>query len=81
MRGQWISNSSARFGTFSGLRLAAASVSLPDCADATVGVGGEIEEGRQGRLIDSTIHTAEVHWYEAHGIGRRDIKIKFPLLD
>ncbi len=33
------------------------------------------------RLIDGTIHTAEVHWYEAHGIGRKEVKIKFPLLD
>ena len=33
------------------------------------------------RLIDGTSHTAEVHWYEAHGIGRRELKIKFPLLD
>ena len=33
------------------------------------------------RLIDGTVHTAEVHWYEAHGIGRKEIKIKFPLLD
>jgi hypothetical protein len=24
---------------------------------------------------------AEVHWYEAHGVGRREMKIKFPLLD
>ena len=22
------------------------------------------------RLIDGTIHTAELHWYEAHGIGK-----------
>ena len=28
------------------------------------------------RLLDGTIHKAEVHWYEAHGIGRRDFKIK-----
>lgn len=28
------------------------------------------------RLQDGTIHTAEVHWYEAHGIGKREIKIK-----
>jgi hypothetical protein len=35
----------------------------------------------QVRLIDGTIHTAEVHWYEAHGIGRKELKIKFPLLD
>lgn len=33
------------------------------------------------RLIDGTIHTAELHWYEAHGIGRKELKIKFPLLD
>ena len=33
------------------------------------------------RLIDGTLHTAEVHWYEAHGIGRKELKIKFPLLD
>ena len=33
------------------------------------------------RLIDGTIHTAEVHWYESHGIGRKELKIKFPLLD
>ena len=33
------------------------------------------------RLLDGTIHTAEIHWYEAHGIGRREMKIKFPLLD
>ncbi|HJW76905.1 MAG TPA: hypothetical protein VJ787_14785 [Thermoleophilia bacterium] len=33
------------------------------------------------RLQDGTVHNAEVHWYEAHGIGRREMKIKFPLLD
>lgn len=33
------------------------------------------------RLLDGTIHTAEVHWYEAHGIGRKELKLKFPLLD
>jgi len=33
------------------------------------------------RLEDDTIHTAEVHWYEAHGIGRKEFKIKFPLID
>ena len=33
------------------------------------------------RLVDGTVHQAEVHWYEAQGIGRREMKIKFPLLD
>ena len=28
------------------------------------------------RLADGTILNAEVHWYEAHGIGRREFKIK-----
>jgi hypothetical protein len=32
------------------------------------------------RLRDRTVHRAEVPWYEAHGIGRREMKIKFPLL-
>jgi hypothetical protein len=33
------------------------------------------------RLQDGTVHTAEIHWYEAHGIGRKELKLKFPLLD
>ena len=28
------------------------------------------------RLQDGTMCKAELHWYEAHGIGRREIKIK-----
>jgi hypothetical protein len=28
------------------------------------------------RLRDGTTWQAEVHWYEAHGIGRRRMKIK-----
>jgi len=28
------------------------------------------------RLEDGTMTEAEIHWYEAHGIGRRWIKIK-----
>jgi hypothetical protein len=28
------------------------------------------------RLPDTTICKAEVHWYEAHGIGKKEIKIK-----
>ena len=27
-------------------------------------------------IADGTIGEAEIHWYEAHGIGRRDFKIK-----
>jgi hypothetical protein len=28
------------------------------------------------RLADSTIWKAELHWYEASGIGRKEFKIK-----
>jgi hypothetical protein len=28
------------------------------------------------RLADGSIRTAEVHWYEAAGIGRKEFKIK-----
>jgi hypothetical protein len=28
------------------------------------------------RLPDGRIGKAEIHWYEAHGIGRKEIKIK-----
>jgi len=27
-------------------------------------------------LPDGTVAIAELHWYEAHGIGRKDMKIK-----
>ncbi|MDB9314931.1 hypothetical protein PN462_17590 [Spirulina sp. CS-785/01] len=30
----------------------------------------------QVRLPDGTIHLAEIHWYEAHGIGKKEFKIK-----
>ena len=33
------------------------------------------------RLFDGTIRLAEVHWYEAHGVGRREFKLKLPFLD
>jgi hypothetical protein len=28
------------------------------------------------RISDSRVRVAEIHWYEAHGIGKRDGKIK-----
>ena len=33
----------------------------------------------QIRLPDGSIHKAELHWYEASGIGRREFKIKYLL--
>lgn len=31
------------------------------------------------RLEDNSVHTAEIRWYEAHGIGKREQKIKYIL--
>jgi hypothetical protein len=31
------------------------------------------------RFMDGTIHLAEIHWYEAAGIGRKEYKIKYLL--
>lgn len=28
------------------------------------------------RLADGVLALAEVHWYEAHGVGRREMKVK-----
>jgi hypothetical protein len=28
------------------------------------------------RLPDGSVHEAEIHWYEASGIGRKEFKIK-----
>ena len=33
------------------------------------------------RLADGTVLEAELHWYEAHGIGRRELKVKDLLED
>ena len=33
------------------------------------------------QLIDSSVRLAEVHWYQADNIGKREFKIKLPFLD
>ena len=33
------------------------------------------------RLTSGRIRLAEVHWYEAHGIGKREFKLKLPFLN
>jgi hypothetical protein len=32
-------------------------------------------------LVSGRIRLAEIHWYEAHGIGKREFKIKLPFLE
>jgi hypothetical protein len=35
----------------------------------------------QVRLANGRIRLVEIHWYEAHGIGKREFKLKLPFLD
>jgi hypothetical protein len=28
------------------------------------------------QLIDGSVRNAEIHWYEAHGVGKKETKIK-----
>ena len=35
----------------------------------------------QVRLPNGRIRMAQIHWYEAHGIGKREFKLKLPFLD
>ncbi len=35
----------------------------------------------QVRLSSGRIRLAALHWYEAHGIGKREFKLKLPFLD
>ena len=37
---------------------------------------GAIEDIATVRLANSKLRLVELHWYEAHGIGKRDVKIK-----
>jgi hypothetical protein len=33
------------------------------------------------RLLSGKIRLAEIHWYMAHGIGKKEFKLKLPFLD
>lgn len=33
------------------------------------------------KLSNNSIRLSEIHWYEAHGIGKREFKLKLPFLD
>jgi hypothetical protein len=35
----------------------------------------------QVQLPNGSIRLAEIHWYEAHGIGKKEFKLKLPFLD
>ncbi len=55
---------------------ALASANCPDCGAPMVRAAGKRKGIARVRLADGAEHRAEVHWYEAHGVGRKEMKVK-----
>jgi hypothetical protein len=64
----------------SGIQTIAAGAAIRDVRRLRRSYGRGHWRKRKGfasvRLSDGTIWFAELHWYEAHGIGKKEIKIK-----
>ena len=58
------------FATGSGIR------ELARLGGSTAAVAGATQGVRSDSAIDGAVHLAEIHWYEAAGIGRKEFKIK-----
>jgi len=67
-------------GEISEVRTFAASSGIREIARLRRNYGRGRWRKRKGiarvRFVDGSIHVAEVHWYEATGIGRKEFKIK-----
>jgi hypothetical protein len=67
-------------GTITNIEKIAVSSSIREVARLRKFYGGKRWRKLKGvalvRLDDGTLCQAEVHWYEAHGVGKRDMKIK-----
>jgi hypothetical protein len=67
-------------GELSNVETIAVNLSIRENADLKARYGGRRWRKLKGvssvRLVSGSIRRAEVHWYEAHGIGKRKMKIK-----
>jgi hypothetical protein len=67
-------------GTVADIEVIAAGVGLRERRRLWKAYGRGSWKKRKGiadvRLADGVITTAELHWYEAHGIGKKEFKIK-----
>lgn len=68
------------YGNISSIEIIAVNLSIRELKALKAKFGGERWRKLKGiatvRLLDGSICQAELHWYEAHGIGKRKIKIK-----
>lgn len=67
-------------GELTDIETIAVNLSIRENADLKARYGGRRWRKLKGigtvRLPSETVRRAEVHWYEAHGVGKRKLKIK-----
>lgn len=67
-------------GEITNVETIASNLSIRDNADLKARYGGRRWRKRKGvasvRLSNGSAHLAELHWYEAHGVGKRKLKLK-----
>ncbi|MFI5458005.1 MAG: hypothetical protein ACHRXM_21405 [Isosphaerales bacterium] len=67
-------------GELSGVETIAVNLSIRENVDLKARYGGRRWRKLKGigtiRLANGNVRRAEVHWYEAHGVGKRKMKIK-----
>lgn len=67
-------------GEFSGIQTIAVGKSIRELRRLRKRYGGRRWRKLKGlapiELPDGTIYLAELHWYEAHGIGSKEFKVK-----
>ena len=67
-------------GEITAIETIAVNLSIRDRQDLKARFGGRRWRKLKGiawvRFPNGEVHRAEVHWYEAHGVGRRKMKVK-----
>ncbi len=67
-------------GDLSDVETIAVNLSIRENADLKARYGGRRWRKLKGvgtvRLANGSVRKAELHWYEAHGVGKRKMKIK-----
>ncbi len=68
-------------GTITGIETIAVGNAIPDIERLRKQYGAGRWRKLKGvalvRLPDGRVRRAEIHWYEAHGIGRKKLKVKY----
>ena len=62
------------------MRLAMEFVTATVYVSSTWVFAGKLKGVARVRLSSGRIGTAEIHWYEAYGVGKREFKLKLPFI-